>query len=482
MGLGFIARILIIRSITQAQYGVYSLGIAIISAFAVFSFLGLQRGIPRQLSYHRNKENGLKGRDIINSSFILALASSLACSGFIFFTSDIIFVKLFHEPALADPLRVFSITLPFIIVLRFFVSVFRGYERSDIKVYFNNIVRNIFFLLGVGIVFVLELSLIHLTISYFASFALTSVLLIIYIKKRAIIDLELDFDFSVGKEMILFSLPLLSSAGMLLIMSQMDTFVLGFFLSSEKVGLYRGAYPLAKMITLVLASSTFIYLPVLSKLYAKDKKKEIERIYRILSRWIYSLTFPIFLILFLFPKTVLGFLFGVEYEAASLALRVISAGFLIRVVVGMNGMSLTGMGKPKLNMYGNFIGGISNLILNFALIPFLGILGAAAATSFSYTAQNVYQLFKLNSLFGVHPFGKTYLKTISISVILLGLIFFFSQLVRSNIYFIIIFLLMYLLGFFAISYALGNYEKEDIDLLEKLYKKLKSYLSRSIKP
>lgn len=476
MALGFIARILIIRSITQAQYGVYSLGIAVISTFALISTLGLQRGLPRQIPYYEEKEPSKTGK-AINSSLIIALVSSIVISVFLFFTSNVISIELFQEPGLTNPLRIFSITLPFVVLLRIFTSIFRGYGKTDVRVYFSNISRNLVFLIGVGFIFILGLSFIHLILSYFVSFALTCLFLIIYVKRRSTIDLKLetDFDFSVGKDMLIFSLPLFSSAAMVLIMSQMDTLVMGFFLPSEKVGLYRGAYPLARLIPLILSSSTFIYLPVFTKLHAKSKKTEIVGIYRISTRWIYSLTFPVFLIIFLFPETVIGFLFGAEYEAAALILRILSVGFMGRVVVGMNGMTLTGGGKPKINMYGNLVGGTSNMVLNFTLIPFLGVLGAAISTSFSYMAQNAYQSLKLNSIFDIHPFDQTYLKTILISSIVMVLVFSLSKLVSVNIFSILLFFCLYLMGFFASIYFLGIYEKEDVDFLRKLKRKVRSF-------
>ena len=53
--LGFIGRIILVRYITQTEYGIYSLALVIISIFVTISTLGLGEGSTRYIAYFRGK-------------------------------------------------------------------------------------------------------------------------------------------------------------------------------------------------------------------------------------------------------------------------------------------------------------------------------------------------------------------------------------------------------------------------------------------
>ena len=56
MLLGFVSRVIIVRYITQSEYGIYSLALVLISIFATISTLGLQEGSTRYIAYFRGKK------------------------------------------------------------------------------------------------------------------------------------------------------------------------------------------------------------------------------------------------------------------------------------------------------------------------------------------------------------------------------------------------------------------------------------------
>ena len=55
MLLGFVSRVIIVRSITQSEYGIYSLALVLMSIFVTISTLGLQEGSTRYIAYFRGK-------------------------------------------------------------------------------------------------------------------------------------------------------------------------------------------------------------------------------------------------------------------------------------------------------------------------------------------------------------------------------------------------------------------------------------------
>lgn len=68
MLLGFIGRIILIRYMTQSEYGVFSLASVLVSVFVVISTLGLDIGSTRQIAFYRGKEATSKVREVVLSA------------------------------------------------------------------------------------------------------------------------------------------------------------------------------------------------------------------------------------------------------------------------------------------------------------------------------------------------------------------------------------------------------------------------------
>jgi len=104
--LGFISRPMIARYGTEADYGGYSLALVIISICTVIATLGLRQGVARSIAYAREKNDSEKGQKLIPASIQLALISGISLGIIVFLTSDIIAAKIFHDAALALPLKI----------------------------------------------------------------------------------------------------------------------------------------------------------------------------------------------------------------------------------------------------------------------------------------------------------------------------------------------------------------------------------------
>jgi len=471
MLLGFVSRIIIVRYITQSEYGIFSLALVLMSIFVTISSLGLQEGATRYIAYFRGKNEEDKVRSVISSSIKIALIASIISSLILFLSADIISTNIFHISELSTPLKIFSVAIPFTVLMGIFTSIFRGFDRVEPNVYFQNIMRNVVFILFLIGIMSLGLSFPGVIYAYLASIVITCVVFGIYAVKK----LPLTFSaFSVkkgaddatainpmGKELLLFSLPLLAVAMLNMIMNWTDTLMLGYFKTPDVVGLYNGALSLAHLITISLTSAGFIYVPIISGLYSKRLIEELRRTYQVLTKWIFSVTIPLFFILFLFPEIVLNFLFGMNYIQAASALRILALGFMFHAFLGLNGLSLLVMGESRFLMLVSLSGAVSNVVLNVAFIPTLGIVGAALASLLSYCMVNILCSTKLYLLSKIHPFTRNYMKLVGISIALLVLIYAFTSLLIIYSWVLPFLLILFLL------LLTRSFDKEDIDVLNR---------------
>ena len=442
----------------------------------MISTLGLQSGVTRQIAFFRGKKDSEKVSGIVKSSIQIALIASLFSSIFLFFLSDIISVKAFHSPELSTPLKIFAVAIPFSVLIVIFTSIFQGFDRVEPNVYFQNILRNVLLLLLLGIVILFGLSFIDVVYAYLASIALTCIAFAVYAAKKlpGSVKEENANAHSLRKELLLFSLPLLAITMLGMIMHWTDTLMLGYFKTPDVVGLYNVALPLANLIPVVLTSMNFLYVPIGSQLYSQNLMDELRRNYAILTKWMFALTLPLFLIILLFPESVLNILFGPRYIQASIALQILALGMFIHTFLGPNGVTLIITGKTRFSMWTSLIGAIMNIALNILLIPTLGIVGAAIASAASLAVINLLKSTGLYLLFRIHPFTKNYIKPILASVLLVFVIFTFVKSMFDVIpFWLLLMLLMLFLGAYGLSILVTkSFDKEDITMLLAIEERL----------
>ncbi|HDH41260.1 MAG TPA: flippase, partial [Candidatus Altiarchaeales archaeon] len=239
--LAFIGRLMIARYWTESDYGVFSLAFVVLNICVVIGTLGLQDGASRSIAYARGKNESEKIQGLISASVWLGLAGSLILCLILFFTSETIAIKIFHEPALISPIRIFAIAIPFSTLLNVLVSIFLGFGRVQAKVYFQDILRNALFPILLLAVILFNLSFTGVFYAYLISLVISCLLLMIYAIKYLHSPMKFTAKSAinpVAKELLFFSLPLLGVAMLQLIIAWTDTLMLGYFKISADVGLY----------------------------------------------------------------------------------------------------------------------------------------------------------------------------------------------------------------------------------------------------
>ena len=96
--LAFITKVLIVRYTTQAEFGIYSLAIAVMSIFTLISMLGLQEGSTRYISVLKGEGDEEKARAIVASSLQIGIVSGLASFLILYIASGFISKKIFGIP------------------------------------------------------------------------------------------------------------------------------------------------------------------------------------------------------------------------------------------------------------------------------------------------------------------------------------------------------------------------------------------------
>lgn len=206
--------------------------------------------------------------------------------------------------------------IPFTIVLNLAVAIYRGFDRTNVNTYFYSIIRPVSLLGFASAAVFLGVSLRGIVLADLLSMIFTFGVMSVYFIKRPPFKPEWKLKFGEPtKQLIRYSLPLLISATLLNLMTWTDTIMLGYFKSTEVVGVYSAVYPLVGFLSMIIGSMGFVYIPVTSKLWGENKPESLGPIYQIMTKWCFMLTFPVFALMFVYPEFLLTKLYGADRKS-----------------------------------------------------------------------------------------------------------------------------------------------------------------------
>lgn len=255
-----------------------------------------------------------------------------------------------------------------------------------------------------------------------------------------------------------FSLLLISGIGLL--MKNVDKVMIGYFIDNENVGMYKVVQNYVSLIS-VFITPFIAFWPHISKLYNEDKLSEIEKNMKMIVKIVISLVIPMFFI-FYFKSDKMMLIFGQEYQnsISRYVLLILGFSFLADAISGPIGAILTMTNYAKYVLVNNVISVFINIILNYILIQFYGIVGVAIGTGISIITNNLLSIYQVKRILGIFSYDyKSLIYLISFSIInyIFGM-FIFDYVQFQNIYINLIAfgIIIYLLNFSIIIYIYRN--------------------------
>ena len=210
-----------------------------------------------------------------------------------------------------------------------------------------------------------------------------------------------DYDHTREKGLWLASLaPMMLMGGVNTINYHMDIVLLQQFTGEEQVGLYKVALSAVALVSIGLAAANSVLAPRYGEAFHRGNIGELTRTAR-LAVWVALLTsLPILLIFLSVPSQAIGFLFGDVYRDAGGVLSILAVGHFFNVVGGPCGLILRMSGNERAASKAVVMTSLLNIVANLVLIPRFGAIGGAMATSFSFTAMNVWMYLQVRSIVG----------------------------------------------------------------------------------
>ena len=198
----------------------------------------------------------------------------------------------------------------------------------------------------------------------------------IYLERQSYWELHL----TRFREIIVQSAPMLISSMLVGLYVCFDRITLQIYYGSSSVGLYDSSFRVSQLLRVLATAVMTVFFPRLSKYF--HNKESLQDISTKYVRTMFVLAFPLSVFCMIFSADILRLVFGPGYAVASSILKIHLVAGLIAFGTGSFGSPLNAWERQKTLTACILTGSVANVILNFILVPFFGMTGAAIASVF----------------------------------------------------------------------------------------------------
>ena len=181
-----------------------------------------------------------------------------------------------------------------------------------------------------------------------------------------------------------------------------DQLMTSMFISVEAAALYNAAVRISNLIDLPSTSIAEILFPKSVISNKSEGKKSTRNLYEKAVAAILIFVLPVSIGIFIFPDTILAIIAGEDYIAAAAILQITVVYGLFLPFMKQSGMVLDSIGYAKINFRINFFLTLFNILINYYMITTFGLLGAAYGSLSTYFLGFVLCQFILNKYIGVN--------------------------------------------------------------------------------
>jgi PST family polysaccharide transporter len=372
LGLGLLVSIYLAKYLKPTAFGELNFAISFSYFFLVFSALGMESIIIKELTLVKDKTN-----EIISTSFYMRTITSVI----MLIACNIISVLTYSDPTTNLLILIISSQL-------FFQStdVIGMLFQAKVKSKKVVIAKNSGFIISS----LIKLLLIYLEadIKAFAwaisiEFFITSIIFIVMAKRQPDLKISIKlFEFDLAKKLLFASAPLILSSVFYLVYTKMDQVMIAYFSTKAEVGYFAVATRLSEVWFFIPTAVVNTLFPGIVDLRERDREKYKYNIHRLMA----VLSFLALIICVLISwqaDFIISTLYGHEYFKSIKVLQVQAWASLIVFSAVVSGAWYIAEGLQRFTFYRTGVGAIINIVLNIILIPIYGAFGAAIATIIS---------------------------------------------------------------------------------------------------
>jgi len=203
----------------------------------------------------------------------------------------------------------------------------------------------------------------------------------------AIISREIGFpkpNFKGMAHFLVFSVPLIPSLLLFWIIDSSDRYFITHLASLSQAGIYTASYNLANITQLFYSPICFIIFPILSRFWDQKETLRVRSHLEYSMKLFLVLAIPGSVGLYILSQPLLNILTTSEYAVGGILVFLISLGIILQGIYMINVYMIVVAKQTKWLPLMIAVAALTNIVINLALIPRVGVMGAAVSTLISY--------------------------------------------------------------------------------------------------
>ena len=379
------------RKLGPEGLGIYTTVLTLFTFFSLFSALGLNSYIVREISSTRSK-----AEKIFLNSFYLGTISSLVFCILMVFTAFI----LGYSSILLNASIIMATALFFATISIFTQSMLQAFERME---YCSTIliVETIIKVVG-GIGVVLAGYQIFHVICIVVLAHVISMFLGMYFVNKHLFKLRIHFEHDLLRKMIKEIPIFFMLSVVVMVYWQIDILMLSKMKGMVDVGYYSAAY---RFLTIGIGlTNCYIaaIFPVISRFYVESKNNFQQSCVSSI-KYLSITIIPVAVITTYLSKDIIRLFYGDEFIVSAQTLQILIWTLVLFPAANILGNGLVASHQQKIDLLISVLSACFNIVLNLILIPKYSHVGAGIATLLALTFFVILQqifvrrvLFKMN--------------------------------------------------------------------------------------
>lgn len=406
-GLTYAMYVMLSRTMGAAEYGLFAFGLSLATVLAILASLGQQTAILRYWPEDTGRADHASAAAALGAGGALTISAGLAIGAALLVLAAV--GALAGFPSTAHVAAAATLVLPMALA-----EYWSSALRAQGSVWIALTPRDILWRLLVPLA-ALALAMAGIALAGWQALLITSIVLVgalvlqaaLARRRNLLLKTELaavpDYWQARGGASRWFLIGTLIDSAAL----NLDIVFVGLLLGPVEAGLYFNAFRTAGLLTLFMYAITLVVAPMLARHYHAGEMLKAQAV-TLLCAWAgFLFSLAVFVLFLAFGREILA-LFGDHAEAAYWALVVLSVGLLFDAATGPARIVLmmTGHERAYVRLFGAIM--VAGLVAALAVIPFWGILGAAAvnavARAIAQVAISVFAVRRIGldpSLFGI---------------------------------------------------------------------------------
>lgn len=453
LGVGLLLRIFFGNYLGPAGLGLYSLALIFYTVATMVGSLGIPTATVKYVAEYRDKRDQLNS--FISCSYVNSIIFGVLFFLLFYFLAPYI-AGFFNKPELTTAIQIVSLGLPFYILSYTVFRLFNGLRRMG-SYSFGLIFRSVLILIFSVTFIFMDMGVNGTMWAIVISEVVTTVAVLIL--SRNIFSFMLIDYLKETRELITFGVQVLITDGTFFLDINIDTIIVGYFLTSQQVGIYSIAVMFAQLLFIIPGAMAQVTYPMLTEFYHKDLTSAMKSTLSKSMKYSFYVSSLLGLGVILFSSNIIALLLPPIFQEAVIPLTIIVFSLILYAPTTSIGSLWNAVGKPYIMSIMGIIFVALNAIVNIALIPIYGIMGAAIATSTTYLIRPSPSFYLWKRILNIGISQWWYLKSWGLLGVLVVIFFYLKSYINQDILKIIIFAGWIL---FLYQFLITRSEKQEI--------------------